>query len=305
MPKQSAPRSTASPRESLEIEVVVEHHGLDSQPCGKVDESEALDLAATGRRVAQEHRVTRWTSRSCTNVDAVEILYQSGTRARHRRREKQHDDHDLDTNPLGAVDASGDRGGDDSESRRDYDEADERRRGIRSVTAHHPPAPRSATPTERDQDCSGIAKQEAGDHDEDTEKASRHATAASRGRSDILVNTIHPPSNCPRISRRPTACSRRLTSVEIPRVSRSSAVREQRRTTITNSAVAAHQYTPRRVATSVAWVGARRRPAGRGMLRRRNGRQRGLHHRLVRRRDDDTAGVGAMRHDRDQTVRGA
>jgi len=55
----------------LEIEAVVEEHGLDAQLRGKVDESEALDLSATRPRVAQEHRVARWTCRSGADIDAM------------------------------------------------------------------------------------------------------------------------------------------------------------------------------------------------------------------------------------------
>ena len=69
-------------RELLEIEAVVEEHGLDAQLRGKVDESEALDLSAARPRVAQQHRLTRWTSRSYTDVDVMELVNQSGTRAR-------------------------------------------------------------------------------------------------------------------------------------------------------------------------------------------------------------------------------
>ena len=43
-------------RELLEIEPVVEHHRLDAELAGEVDETELLDLAAAGPRVAEQDR---------------------------------------------------------------------------------------------------------------------------------------------------------------------------------------------------------------------------------------------------------
>ena len=44
--------------ELLEIEAVVEHHRLDAELVGQLDQTELLDLSTAGPRVADEHRMT-------------------------------------------------------------------------------------------------------------------------------------------------------------------------------------------------------------------------------------------------------
>ncbi len=80
--------------ELLEIESVVEHHRLDAELVGQFDETELVDLAAAGPRVADQHRMTRDGDTACgsTLVQRVQALHHGRPRRADHHDEQDHDD---------------------------------------------------------------------------------------------------------------------------------------------------------------------------------------------------------------------
>ena len=57
-PQAVRPPGDGVPGELLQVESMVQHHGLHAELIGEFDEAELIDLAAARPRVADEHRMT-------------------------------------------------------------------------------------------------------------------------------------------------------------------------------------------------------------------------------------------------------